>query len=86
MPRPPKGTPTGTNIFALASLFGGETRVPNRMHATTAPHIRRCLRAPVPLVAVEGPDLVLTPAGADAVKAHRADFKRRTGRDLPRSL
>lgn len=71
-PRAPKGTPTSTNIYALAKLFGELDRVPNRVSPTSAPHIRRTLKAG--LVRVEGSELVLTPEGRAAVDAYRHKY------------
>ena len=64
-PRAPKGTPTSLNLWVLARHFGGKPTAPNRIEATSVPHLRRCLKAG--LVTVKGPDLVLTPAGVEAV-------------------
>lgn len=59
-----KGQPTSLNVFALRQLFGATHRVSARVSAVVAPHICRCLDAG--LVAVDGRDLVLTPAGLEA--------------------
>lgn len=71
--RPPKGTPTHTNLFALREAFtgGGElaSRVPNSLPPTRLPHLRRCLAAG--LVRVEGRELTLTDAGVAALAAFR---------------
>ncbi len=76
--RPPAGTPTGTNVFALRRLFQGypgpytkpepavQDRVPNRIESVSVPHIKRCLKAG--LCRIEGQMLVLTDAGKEAIK------------------
>lgn len=65
--RGPKGTPTHTNLFALRSLFGDRTFIPNQMHATDVPHLRRCLKAGLVRVEGGGKLLALTPEGAKAI-------------------
>jgi len=71
--RPPKGTPTHTNLFALREAFtvDGElaSRVPNSLRPSSLPHLRRCLAAG--LVRVEGRELALTDAGVAALAAFR---------------
>ena len=66
MARPAKGTPTSTNLFALREHFAGSNRASNAVAAVDKPHLRRCLKAG--LFTVEGRELVLTPAGIEAVR------------------
>jgi hypothetical protein len=68
-PRPPKGTPTDLNLWVLDRLFGDRTRVSNQVEPTSAPHLRRCLRAG--LLDVDGAELVLTDAGIAALAARK---------------
>jgi len=66
-PRPPKGTPTRTNIFAMVSMFDGANSVANRVDSVSAPHIRRCLAAGLVEVTDGGKTLTLTDAGRKAI-------------------
>ncbi len=71
--RAPKGTPTGTNIYALHDVLrqSPDGLVPRRVHATDHPHLERCFRAGL-LERHEGSlgKLRLTQAGVEALKAH----------------
>jgi hypothetical protein len=44
--RAPKGTPTGTNLFALWEITADGTKeIPARVEQVHVEHLRRCLRA-----------------------------------------
>lgn len=64
-----KGDPTDINMYVLSEYFGPNERIPNQMEATAAPHLRRCLKAG--LLVPEGKELVLTPAGVEALATWR---------------
>ena len=70
-PRPPAGTPTATNLYALATVFGDQTEIPNKLDAVHLPHLRRCMAAG--LLVADRTSLRLTPAGVSAVLRHRAE-------------
>jgi hypothetical protein len=66
--RTPKGTPTGTNVFAMARLLvENKGYVPARIHAVSAPHLRRCFAAGL-LVKREDGNFVPTAAGWTAIE------------------
>jgi len=65
-PRPPKGQPTRTNLYALARLFAGVDEVPNQIDQSSVPHIRRCLAAGLVEV-VDRKTLRLTPTGLSRI-------------------
>jgi hypothetical protein len=67
-PRSPKGAPTSLNVWVLGKVAAGRREFPNRIEPTSAPHLRRCLRAG--LVELAGRrTLRLTEAGLVAVNA-----------------
>jgi hypothetical protein len=68
----PKGTPTHTNLYALASIAAGRERFSRRIARVDAPHVRRCIAAG--LLEIDGADLVLTPAGIAAVNLTAAEW------------
>jgi len=78
--KPSKGAPTDLNIYALADMFhyGELKEVPNRLHATDVPHIRRCLKAGLVDVVRKGKTTVLklTPPGVAAIKAYEQRWGR----------
>lgn len=79
MARPPKGTPTDTNLWALAHVFGDRREVPNQLEKTDVPHIRRCLDAGLLTVDRARKVLTLTPAGVEAAQRERARASRVKG-------
>ena len=70
--RKAKGTPTGTNIFAMAELLSAAGTIPNRVEQVDAPHIRRCFRAG--LLEHTGSELRITAAGIDALRSQVAKY------------
>lgn len=74
-PRAPKGTPTGTNLFALGSLFPvGTDVIANRVESTSAPHIRRCMNAGLVVPSHDRASLLLTDEGRAALAAYDAAY------------
>lgn len=67
-PRPTKGAPTRTNLYALGKVFGDQLEVSNQLDAVDVPHIKRCVAAGLVEV-VGGRDgvLRLTEAGQAAL-------------------
>jgi hypothetical protein len=57
------GTPTDTNLFALADLFKAAAEVPNRVRPGDRPHILRCMKAGLVEVDTFVSTLHLTDAG-----------------------
>lgn len=70
------GTPTDTNLFALADKFGAQFEVPNRVHATDRSHLLRCMKAGLVEIDAARGMLRLTEAGKLAL-AKRAVEKSR---------
>jgi hypothetical protein len=65
---PPKPVhPTELNVWALKELAKGRVEFPNQVHATDAPHIRRCLAGGLVEVSADRRTLKLTPEGVLAV-------------------
>jgi hypothetical protein len=57
---------TFTNLSALRDTFPeGTDRAPARQPSIVFPHLKRCLTAG--LIALDGPDIVLTDAGREAL-------------------
>lgn len=75
-----KGAITAVNLYALGRMFGetaeAGARAPNQVDPTSAPHLRRCLKAG--LLEVDKHELVLTPAGAAALRGGEPDKWTRT--------
>ena len=72
MARAPKGTPTDTNVFALAQHFGASDVASNAVRPSSVSHLRRCLAAG--LAVVDGTTLRLTEAGRAAIRARAARY------------
>lgn len=71
-PRPPAGTPTGTNLFVLARTFEHADTVSDRFPATSIPHLRRLLAAGLIVGDPKAKTISITPAGKVAVLEYKA--------------
>lgn len=68
MTRPPKGTPTSTNIFTLASHVRADGTVPLTVPSTSARHLKRCLAAGL-IAAGDKGGLAITDEGIAAIRS-----------------
>ena len=78
-PRPPKGTPTDSNLHSLARLFGDAQEVSNQVPPTQIASLKRCLAAGLVEIGPSRKTIRLTPAGIEAVQKEREDHARRMG-------
>lgn len=85
MARAKKGTPTSLNLWSLAQHFGMSVTATNKVEPTSAPHIRRCLKAGLVTVSADKKSLVLTDAGLVAMVSHH-EAEAYLNRDNDRAL
>lgn len=71
-PRPPAGTPTGTNLFVLARTFEHADTVSDRFPATSIPHLRRLLAAGLIVGDAKAKTISITAAGKVALREYNA--------------